>query len=155
MDRPISDGLRTTFLVHLVVGAILGIALFLVPGRALNLLGWVPDWVQLPNTDQNIPGQTFVDPVVTRILGAALLALAFSSLRGWLGSAPARKWSEVALLVELETIFNALGAIAILAGAFLIGQRMQAGMPLIGWVLFVVQIAFTVTFGLAWRQSRA
>lgn len=155
MDRPISNGLRTTFLVHLVVGAILGIALFLVPGRTLNLLGWVPDWVQLPNSDQRIPGQTFVDPVVTRILGGALLALAFSSLRGWMGSAPGRKWSEVALLLELETIFNVLGAIAILAGAFLIGQRMQVSMPLIGWVLFVVQIAFAVAFGLALRQSKA
>jgi hypothetical protein len=151
MDRPISNGLRTTFLVHLVISAILGIALFLVPGRTLNLLGWVPDWVQLPNTDQSIPGQTFVDPVVTRILGAALLALAFSSWRGWSGSAPARKWSEVAFLVELETIFNVLGALAILAGVFLMDRRM----PAIGWVLFVVQIAFAVTFGRAWRQSRA
>jgi hypothetical protein len=151
MDRPISDGLRTTFLVHLVIGAILGIALFLVPGRALNLLGWVPELVQLPNSDQSIPGQTFVDPVITRILGAALLALAFSSLRGWLGSAPARKWSEVALLVELEIIFNVLGALAILAGVFLLGR----GMPVIGWVLLVVQIAFAVAFGLALRQSKA
>jgi hypothetical protein len=151
MDRPISDGLRTTFLVHLVIGAILGIALFLVPGRALNLLGWVPELVQLPNSDQSIPGQTFVDPVITRILGAALLALAFSSLRGWLGSAPARKWSEVALLAELETVFNVLGAIAILVGAFLLGRNM----PLIGWVLLVVQIAFAVAFGLALRQSKA
>ena len=151
MDKPISNGLRTTFLVHLVIGAILGIALFLVPGRALNLLGWVPDWVQLPNSDQSIPGQTFVDPVVTRILGAALLALAFSSLRGWLGSTPARKWSEVALLVELETILNVLGALAILAGVFL----MERGMPVIGWVLLVVQIAFAVAFGLALRQSKA
>ncbi len=151
MDRPISNGLRTTFLMHLVISAFLGVALFLVPGRTLNLLGWVPDWVRLPNSDQSVPGQTFVDPVVTRILGAALLALAFSSLRGWLGSAPARKWSEVALLVELETIFNVLGAIAILVVAFLLGRSM----PVIGWVLFVVQIAFAVTFGMALRQFRA
>ena len=151
MDRPIPYGLRTTFLIHLVIAAILGVALFLVPGRTLNLLGWVPDWVQLPNSDQSIPGQTFVDPVVTRILGAALLALAFSSLRGWLGSGLASKWSEIALLVELETVFNILGAIAILSGAFLLGRSM----PAIGWVLFVVQIAFAVTFGLALRQSKA
>jgi hypothetical protein len=150
MDRPISNGLRTTFLVHLVISTVLGAALLLVPGRALNLLGWVPDWVQLPNSDQRIPGQTFVDPVVTRILGAALLALALSSLRGWSGSAPARKWNEVAFLVELETVFNVLGALAILAGVFLTNR----GMPVIGWVLFVVQIAFAVAFGLAWRQSR-
>ncbi len=151
MDRPISNGLRTTFLVHLVIGAILGVALFLVPGRTLNLLGWVPDRVQLPNTDQSIPGQTFVDPVVTRILGAALLALAFSSLRGWSRSASTSKWSEVAFLVELETIFNVLGALAILSGLFLLDRSM----PVIGWVLLAVQIAFAVAFGLAWRQSRA
>ena len=151
MDRPVSSGLRTTFLVHLVISALLGIALFLVPGRSLNLLGWVPDWVQLPNTDQSIPGQTFVDPVVTRILGAALLALALSSFRGWSSSAPTRKWSEVALLVELETVFNVLGALAVLAGVFL----MDRNMPVIGWGLLVVQIAFAVAFGLAWRQSRA
>ena len=151
MDRPIPNGLRTTFLIHLVIAAILGVALFLVPGRTLNLLGWVPDFVQLPNTDQSVPGQTFVDPVVTRTLGAALLALALSSWRGWSGSAPARKWGEVALLVELETVFNALGVLAVLAGVFLTNRSM----PVIGWLLLVVQIAFAVAFGMAWRQSRA
>ena len=75
MEAPISKSLRVTFLVHLIVGLVLGAALLLIPGRTIILLGWVPEQVQLPQSELSVLGQTFVDPVITRVLGAALLAL--------------------------------------------------------------------------------
>jgi hypothetical protein len=56
MDKQLSNWLRTTFLVHGIISAILGIALFLVPGRTLTLLGWVLQSVPLPETGINVPG---------------------------------------------------------------------------------------------------
>ena len=52
-----SKGLRTAFLVHAVLTLILGLLLFLIPGRFLLLLGWHP-----------------IDAVASRLFGAVLLA---------------------------------------------------------------------------------
>ncbi len=95
MDRPISQSLRITFLVHLIVSAVSGAAFWLIPGRTLTWVGWVPVTYQVPGTDLTAPGTVFVDPVITRVLGAALLALAFLSYRGW----RARQWSQVSTVV--------------------------------------------------------
>jgi Na+-driven multidrug efflux pump len=61
-----SKSLKYTFLIHVVVSLIFGAALLLAPGRFLGLFGWAP-----------------IDPLISRLLGAALLALAWSSYRGW------------------------------------------------------------------------
>ncbi len=50
MDKTISTFLRNTFLVHLIIGFLLGVTLFLIPGRTLTLLGWVPESVPIPNS---------------------------------------------------------------------------------------------------------
>jgi hypothetical protein len=140
--------LRSTFIVHMVIGGLLGAAIFIVPGRTLTLLGWVPQWVQLPDSELSIPGQTFIDPVIIRLLGATLLALAFSSFLGW----RAGKWGEVALLVQTELVYCALGALAFIAGLFLLDRPM----PVSGYVLLVILVAFAVAWVVALRQgSRA
>ena len=61
-----SRGLRITFLIHAVVAVTTGLLLFLIPGRFLAFIAWAP-----------------IDPIASRLLGAAMLALAWSSLRGW------------------------------------------------------------------------
>jgi hypothetical protein len=144
MDVPISNSLRTTFLIHMIVGLVLGAALWLVPGRSLTLLGWVPDQVQLPQTELSVPGQTFVDPVVTRLLGAALLALGYASFLGWRSS----RREQVSLLVQMEFVYCVLATIAILVGIF----TMSRPAPLIGWVLAAMLAAFAVAWGLALRR---
>lgn len=155
MDRPISSTLRYTFLVHAVIAFVFGVLLLVIPGRTLGVLGWVPEWVHLPNSTLAIPGGTFVDPVISRLVGAALLALCYSSLRACLGpgfklSGPARPWSQVNLLVEMEVIFCLLGAVSFVAGYFL----MARSFPLIGWLLFLALVAFAVLFGLSLRSLR-
>lgn len=138
MERPISNVLRNTFLVHFIFSLIFGAALYLVPGRTLLTLGWVPTWVQLPESDLSIPGLTFVDSVITRVVGAALMALAYTSYRAWRSS----NWSEIEVLVRMEAIFCVFGLGAFVAGLFL----MDRPMPTVGWLLaFVLAI-----FGALW-----
>ena len=144
MDTPISNSLRVTFLVHMIVALVLGAALWLIPGRTMSLLGWVPAQVQIPQSELSIPGTTFVDPVITRVLGAALLALGYASFLGWRAS----RREQVSLLVQMEFVYCVLAAVAILAGMFTMGRPM----PLIGWVLAVILVAFAVAWGLALRR---
>jgi hypothetical protein len=144
MEAPISNSLRVTFLVHMIVALVLGAALWLIPGRTITLMGWVPELVQLPQSELSVPGQTFVDPVITRVLGAALLALGYASYLGWRAS----RRDQVSLLVQVEFVYCVLGAVAILAGMFTLGRPL----PVIGWVLAAILVAFAVVWGLALRR---
>ena len=62
MQKATSPGLKTTFLVPFIVAIILGLIYLLVPGRWGILIGW-------PTSD----------PVMHRLLGAAILGFATSS----------------------------------------------------------------------------
>ena len=145
MDKTISTFLRNTFLVHLIIGFLLGVTLFLIPGRTLTLLGWVPESVPIPNSQLTVPGTIFVDPLITRLLGAALLALAFSSYLGWRASS----LSQVALIVQLELVYCALGSLAFIAAYFLL----ERPMPVIGYVFLVILLAFAVAWAWAYREA--
>lgn len=114
-----SKALKTTFLVHAVVALVAGAPLLIVPGDLLTWLGWAP-----------------IDPLVSRVLGAALLALSWSSFRGWMASDRAR----VAVLVETEAIF------AVLACLGLLRHLLVGSWPLIPWLALAVFAAFA----LAW-----
>lgn len=142
MDRPISNRLRITFLLHWIISAILGAAMWLIPGRTLTLMGWVGEFVQLPGTELSIPGQTFVDPFISRLYGAALLAMAFSSFLGW----RAKRWEQVAFVVQQEAVFCALGVAAFFAVLALGGRPM----PLSGWGVMILLAAFAIAWGFAW-----
>lgn len=144
MEKPISSFLRSTFLIHLIIGGILGIFIFAIPGRTLTLLRWVEVSVPFPNSDIVVPGTFFVDGTITRLLGAALLALAFSSFLGWRASI----WNQVALLVQAELVFCLLGALAFILGGIITSTR---PMPIIGYVLLVILLAFDAAWAWAYR----
>ena len=114
-----SKWLRILFLVHAVVATIGGLALLVAPGRTLGWFGWAP-----------------VDPLISRILGAALLALAWSSLRGWRAATRV----QAAILVELEAIFTVLTCIGLLR------LFLSANWPWYDWTLLGIFVAFA----LAW-----
>ena len=114
-----SKALKTTFLVHCVVALVAGALLLIVPGRLLLALGWAP-----------------IDPIVSRILGAALLALAWSSFRGW--RATERK--QVGIVVEMEAVFTVLGCVALLR------HLLFARYPLVPWLVFAVLLVFAVAW---------
>jgi hypothetical protein len=114
-----SKSLRYTFIVHAIVAFVLGAPLLLAPGRTLGLFGWAP-----------------VDPLISRILGAALLGLAWSSFRGW--RAAERK--QVAVLIELEAIFCVLSCIG------MVRQTFGYYYPYYVWALLVILAAFAVAW---------
>lgn len=117
-----SKALKFTFLIHAVVALILGALLLIIPGRFLGWVGWAP-----------------VEPIINRVLGAALLALAWSSFRGWL----ATERAQVAILVEMEAAFTVLGCIGVLR------HLLFGGYPAMVWIVF----AILALFAIAWIAS--
>ena len=145
MDKPISSFLRSTFLVHLIIGVLLGVFLFLIPGRFLTFLGWVPEGVEILDTELTVPGSTFVDPIITRLLGSAILALTISSFLGWRAST----WGQVSLIVQTELAYSLLGSVALFSAFFLL----ERPMPIIGYVILVTLLAFGAAWAWAYRQG--
>ncbi|UCC63534.1 MAG: hypothetical protein JSV36_00275 [Anaerolineae bacterium] len=125
-----SQALRIAFLVHAAVDFLFGILLFLIPGRLLQWVGWKP-----------------IDPIISRVLGAALLALAWSSFRGW----RAAERSQVVFTVEMEAAFTVLGCIALLR------HLLSAPYPAMVWIVFAIMGVFAVTWIVflvrQWRQQ--
>ena len=123
-----STGLKATFLVHAVVGVVAGLLLFLIPGRFLGVVGWGP-----------------IDPIASRLLGAAMLALAWSSLRGWRAS----EWAEVAILVELEVVFTVLACVGLLR------HLLFGWWPWVPWFVLALYALFAVAWIVFFVQGRA
>jgi len=144
MEKPISQGLKNIFLVHAIISGLLGLCLWFIPGRFLTLLGWVPQWVILADSDVQVPGTTFIDAFITRLLGAALLALAYSSVRGWRMS----QWGDVALVVQLESVFCILGLVSMIWSLI----QITRSVPSIGYVLIVVFTGFFLAWFWALRS---
>ena len=121
-----SKALKITFLVHGIVSLLLGALMLLIPGRFLTFLGWAP-----------------IDPIISRLLGAALLALAWSSFRGW----RAKERAQVVVLIEVEAAFTILGAIGLLR------HLLIANYPWMVWLLFAGLAAFAVAWVVAWLKK--
>ena len=131
-----SKVLKFTFLIHAVVGALLGVLLLVIPGGFLNRIGWQAMLQAL--------GWANTDPFVSRVLGAALLALAWSSFRGW----RATERAQVVVLVEMEAVFNVLGCVGLLRH-LLPGFLAERWLPAPGWTAF----AILAVFAIAWIVS--
>lgn len=114
-----SKALNITFLIHAIVSVVGGLLLLIIPGRTLLLFGWAP-----------------IDPIISRLLGAALLALAWSSFRGW----QATERVQVQILVELEAVFTVLACVGLLR--HLLFARY---LPIV-WLLFAVFAVFAVAW---------
>ncbi|MDX1615465.1 MAG: hypothetical protein R3300_14225 [Candidatus Promineifilaceae bacterium] len=114
-----SASLRSTFLVHWIVSLLFGLPMLIAPGRLLGLFEWAP-----------------IDPITSRMYGAALLALAWGSFRGWRAS----NWAQVSLLVELEAAFTVLASIGLLR------HLLFASYPWYVWAILLVMVLFAVAW---------
>lgn len=116
-----SRALRILFLVHAAVGIVVGGLLLIIPGRLLEWLQWGPA----------------IDPIVSRLLGAAILAFAWSSLYGW----RATQRSQVSILIQMEAVFTVLACVGML-------RHMYRGS---GWIPAAwVSLGLFAAFAIAW-----
>jgi hypothetical protein len=120
---------------------VLGLSLWIVPGRTLTLIGLIQEWVELPTSGISIPGGAFVNPLMTRFFGAALLAMAFSSFEAW----RAKEWLPIKALLRLELVFSVLGAVS----ALYYLTNVEPPMRLFGWISLVIMVLFAVAWGFA------
>jgi hypothetical protein len=114
-----SKSLRYTFLVHLVVALLFGLPLLIAPGRTLDLFGWAP-----------------IDPIMSRLFGAALLAMGWASYRGWRAAVR----SDVAILLEAEVVLTSLSALAILR------HLVSGSWPWYVWMTFIIFAVFAIAW---------
>jgi hypothetical protein len=114
------QGFRYVFLLHMIVFGVAGLLLLVIPGRVMPWVNWETG-----------------APITGRLLGAALVALAWGSLRGLL----AREWREVSLVVEMEALASLLACAGLLRHLILPGRW-----ALTGWVALVVLALFAIAF---------
>ena len=119
-----SKARRFTFLVHAVVAALFGAPLLIIPGRFLWWVGW-GTWET-------------IDPLMSVVVGAALLALAWSSFRGW----RATERAQATILVEMEVVFTVSCCVAWLR-KLLISPWPY---PLRVWIVFAILALFAIAW---------
>jgi len=117
---------KTIFLVNAFVVLLVGAPLLVVPGAMLTWLGWAP-----------------IDPLVSWVLGAALLAMAWSSFQGW----QATEQAQVSILMEMKAIFTVLACVGLLRH-LLVGEW-----PMVPWLALALFATSSVGFGMAWVHS--
>jgi hypothetical protein len=126
MEKEIPKGLKTTFLVHLVLAVIFGAGFLLVPEAVTGMLG-----------------ARALEPTTFRLVGAAMLAFGASS---WLAYRETL-WDRVKIVVQIEIVWTVLGVLATLWGL------MFEGLPPADWMNVLILGAFAVAF--AYFYSRA
>lgn len=126
-----TGALKTTFLIHAIVAVLFGALMLFIPGQFLVATDWAP-------IDRVIR-------VISRPLGAALLALAWSSFRGWRAS----EWSQVVILVEMEAVF------AVLACVGLLRHLIFASYPISVWPALAISLLFAIAWIFFLLRGRA
>ncbi|HLE29917.1 MAG TPA: hypothetical protein VI793_17455 [Anaerolineales bacterium] len=126
MDRQVSRGLKTTFLVHFIVGGIFGLIYLLIPEAWGNLVAW-----------------PVKEPAIYRLIGAALLGFAASSWLAYRETA----WEKVKIVVQMEIVWPILGTLVMLWGLIF------AGLPAIGWLNAVILAGFAVAFSVFYARG--
>ena len=120
-----SRALKITFLIHAVVAFAVGAPLLIIPGRVLWWFGW------------DIWGS--IDTLTSRVVGGALVALAWSSFRGW----RATERAQGAVLIEMEAAFFTLTSIGWL-------YKLVVTPPwpyhVRVWIVFAILVLFSVAW---------
>ncbi|NNF98125.1 MAG: hypothetical protein HKM93_02005 [Desulfobacteraceae bacterium] len=111
--------LKSIFLVHAVVSVVFGVWLYLAPGSFATLVNWTP-----------------FDAQMTRLFGALLLALAFSS---WLAY-QAATYESVRIIVQMEIALTALATVGGLYSALITIS------PLSIWAAIAIFAAFAIAW---------
>ena len=122
-----SKYLKGLFGVHTVVALLFGVPLLLAPGRTLDLFAWAPQ-----------------DPMISRLLGAAMIALAVGSIRGL----RATDKSLIKTVIEMDLVYCVLGALGFARHLF-----SSANYAFIIWFIFGLLIVFAIAWAVAYFKD--
>jgi len=118
----VTKGLRHWFVIHFILDVIFAVPLLLFPKETLTLFGW-----------------TQIDPLATRLVGAALMGIGVESLVGRNAS-----MEVFQAMLNLKIIWS-------LSAVFGISMSMvQGGLPFFGWIV----LAIFGGFSLLWISYR-
>lgn len=126
MNTQLSQGLKTTFLVHFIVALLFGLGFLLLPVAVGSFFGL------------NVQ-----EPEIYRLLGGAMLGFGVSS---WL-SYQATDWESVRIVVGMELVWTILGTLVMLYALLF------AGFPALGWLNALIFAAFAIAFGRFYFQK--
>jgi hypothetical protein len=113
MENRIPNSLRAWFVVHFVLDVIIGLPLLLAPGWMLPLFGWQP-----------------IDPILSRVVGAALMGIGVESLLGRNAGMEAYR-----AMLNLKVVWAGSASLGIALG-------LANGGAYFGWVALVIFLAF-------------
>ena len=117
MEQSVPNRLRTWFMIHFIADILFGIPLLFFPKAVLNLFGW-----------------TTYDPVMTRLVGAALIGIGIESLLGRNASAETFR-----AMLNLKVIWAT-------SALFAIGAGIAEGAPSMAWVVLGIFAVFWVVW---------
>jgi hypothetical protein len=122
MAEQISKWLNITFLVHFFIIIIFGLVLLIFVEGYRDFIAW-----------------PYLDPVIGRVLGAAFIGFAASSLLAWRET----EWIKVKIIVQMEIVWCAIGGITLFVSLFV--PSFEA-LPLFTWVTIILLFFFLIVF---------
>ena len=123
--KEVPNALRTWFVVHFVVDMLTGIPLLFFPEAVMPLLGW-----------------TTIDPIASRVVGAALMGIGIES---YLGRNANREVFQA--MLNLKVIWSG-------SAIFGIGLGIRSGGATAGWLFLGIFFIFWVVWIYYWRKLR-
>ena len=124
--KEVPNSLRVWFVIHFVVDMITGIPLLLFPELIMPMLGWSP-----------------IDPISTRVVGAALMGIGIES---YLGRNASRDVFRA--MLNLKVIWASSAILGIGLGIWMGGAKA-------GWLFLGIFVVFWFVWIYYWNRLRA
>lgn len=121
--KEVPNSLRTWFIIHFVVDMLIGIPLLIFPEIVMPLIGW-----------------RTIDPIASRVVGAALMGIGVESYLG------RNAGTEVfRAMLNLKVIWSSSAILGIALGIWM-------GGPQAGWLFMGIFAVFWVVWLYYWRK---
>ena len=123
--KAVPDSLRTWFIIHFIVDLLTGIPLLLFPEAVMPLLGW-----------------STIDPIASRVVGAALMGIGIES---WLGRNASL--AVFRAMLNLKVIWSSSAILAIGLGIWMGGAKA-------GWLFLGIFVIFWFVWVYYWKELK-
>jgi len=127
MENQISSGLKITFLIHFILGLVFGLVYLFIPEFYGEMIGW-----------------EVTEPIMHRVVGAALVGISISSLLAFKNPS----WDKVRITVIMEICWTVIAALTMLWG------MLFADLPAMGWMNTGFMIIFAVFFSMFYFKEK-